>query len=1483
MSNTVRIRTTPNGSDKYLKVKLEQDFDFVEILSLKISQEDAYIKFCSDYGAIVGRVTINDGFGVENAKVSVFIPLDDIDKNNPLIKGLYPYEVITDKNSDGIRYNVLPTTSETDNPCYTPVGTFPAKREVLDNDTMLEVYCKYYKFTTTTNYAGDFMIFGVPLGSYQVHVDADISDIGIASQRPYDMISQGSPAKMFDSPTKFKGGKNLDKLVQIKTLNAGVDVQPFWGDTENCIIGITRLDFDLNTTIIPSAIFMGSIYGDQNKHSINKHCRPRRKLGLTCDQVTGPGSVDMIRKTLDNRVEDFSVEGGRVIDDDGTWAFQVPMNLDYMITAEDGSMILSEDPNRGIPTRTRVRFNIGMDETGGEGRLRTRARYLVPNNPQATGISDYTFGDDTDDKSFKDLYWNKIYTVSNYISRFQRNKLVSTRGFIGMKDVDACAGDKTPYPFNKVSTELNPIFFIICLIIKIIGFIVYLINKIINLINAIIDIINNILGAIVGFIQNIVNVINSIPGVSIGSGPSWTNIPYIPCITLKCPDDPASYYSPGCSAGSSGLSVTSPAANYYPGDGSHPDNFGELCGFDKCMAFEMAKSLNLFQFDFYNDWVNGTLFGFLLKYKKKKNKREVFCEYECSGSGTFTAIDGTDGNTNGTGDNSCQDNELLDTCYAALGAADDVNDQKEGRDAGTIRDGLIKKVDKEFFYAATTHDLSWNLFATDIICLGSVFECDWQGIPYIRNLLIPTSYKVPPDQEELNSANQVEVTGMVNLGGTNQCGNFFNIDCLGLHLNDKMVLNIRHICEMGVEIDTAIEDPSTGAFITGGDCVIGPDDIDDAGGKFFRDVFTKLNSSYTSANSFSMPSTGLDTNFNKNTALGYYNFASTSDNGTDYINFRGYPPNVDLSYAQTKHSYFFYFGMLPGKTALDKMNERFFTPCNPVAKNDIIIQATTTVATGSTGSITFTFLGGTGPFTYTITGIISATGLSYGPVTGTATGNPATATITGLEAGTYTISATDSLGTPVTSTVVVTGQPPLYGTVAKTKDSTTAISNNGEITILSAGGGIPTYTYKLYTAAGALISSGSLTAPKVLSGLAEDKLIGYKVEITDSSLTTITFTGITVGGPDALNITLNSVVNLTCYGSSNGSINTSVTGGLGVVTTTATGPGFSQTTTGSAILTGLDAGTYVITSVAASGETATTTVLVQEPPKLFIKPYVLTEVQKQCDPVTYYVPFYIDNTGVSLGALPAGAFNYEYSIDAGTWISATATYVNSTTPIVLSTSTPITVNLRIRFSRVQSGNTCTSNILTIPASAIKLPSVALNLINTTVIKKCTPGSANISVSIVKDSTRGPLTMEISKDNGATYTAAGSAAGSTFAYTVTGLPIGAANTSTIHLIKVKATDNKGCVKIISLGTGVRVPNTALFKNVSTVSNGVVAGVNTYKHTITYGGGITPYTSISITPTPSPAITTPSTPSTVSYIDTNSNNPLVTIMDSVTCTA
>ena len=146
---------------------------------------------------------VNNGLGIPNAKVSIFIPIDGDDTLDPEILGLYPFEIITDKDSDGIPYNLLPKNSRGKDDCYTTIGTFPSKREIQDNPNISDIYCKYYKYTTTTNESGDFMIFGVPVGSHYLHVDADISDIGIFSQKPYELINDGGNSTNFQSPTKY--------------------------------------------------------------------------------------------------------------------------------------------------------------------------------------------------------------------------------------------------------------------------------------------------------------------------------------------------------------------------------------------------------------------------------------------------------------------------------------------------------------------------------------------------------------------------------------------------------------------------------------------------------------------------------------------------------------------------------------------------------------------------------------------------------------------------------------------------------------------------------------------------------------------------------------------------------------------------------------------------------------------------------------------------------------------------------------------------------------------------------------------------------------------------------------------------------------------------------------------------------------------------------------------------------------------------------
>ena len=479
MSNNIRLRTTPGGVNQNINVSINQDFDFIEILSLKISQDEAYRRFSSDYGVVVGRVIVNNGVGVPNAKVSVFIPIDDEDKLDPEIFGLYPFEVVTDKDDEGLSYSLLPSSNKGKDECYSTIGRFDSKRQIQDNPESEMIYCKYYKFTTTTNDSGDYMIFGLPIGAHNLHVEADLSDIGFLSQKPYNLISEGSNEKLFKSPNQFKNINDTVAPTQLKKVSpVSVNVIPFWGDEEQFEIGITRLDVDLLVNIKPTAIFMGSVITDNEKNSLNKNCRPRKDLGQMSELTTGPGTIEMIRKTPLGAIERYDIEGGRVIDENGVWCYQIPMNLEYKVTSESGKLVSSNDPKIGIATSAEVRFRVGMDVSGTEGKERRRAKFLIPNNPESHSEADYTFDSTTKPESFKKLYWNKLYSVKNHITRVQPNREINNRNFIGIKRTDD-QRDNSPFPYNKVDSDGNALFFIILAILTTIVTIIWIINRVI--------------------------------------------------------------------------------------------------------------------------------------------------------------------------------------------------------------------------------------------------------------------------------------------------------------------------------------------------------------------------------------------------------------------------------------------------------------------------------------------------------------------------------------------------------------------------------------------------------------------------------------------------------------------------------------------------------------------------------------------------------------------------------------------------------------------------------------------------------------------------------------------------------------------------------------------------------------------------------------------------------------------------------------------
>lgn len=498
MPKSYRFRTEP-GIDKEVRIKIDQDFDFLEILSLKLRQEDLYNRFCADYGIVAGRVIANGGFGVPNVNVSVFVPLDNVDENDPIISTLYPYKSITTKNEDGYRYNLLPYVQEYEG--HTPTGTFPDRSDILTRKEVLHVYEKYYRYTVRTNESGDFMIVGVPLGQHKLVMDLDLSNIGQFSLRPSDLIRMGRGVESQFNGVLFKSSEDLDSLPQIVNSIQEVDVVPFWGQDDLCDVGITRSDFDLRELgieITPHAIFMGSIFSSNDEDYLKTNCKPKKNTGNFCDLTTGPGNIKALRQTIDVDengdpiIEEYKFENnGYVIDDEGTWLTEIPMNLDYVITNEFGENIISTDPSIGIPSKGKYRFKVSwMDEAGLDADI-MRAKYLIPNikehgwtTSDSSSVPDdevrnksYAFSlnwDDYYDKqsaidcedTFYQFNYNKVYTVASHIDRF---KWGYNRSYhLGIKEINdrACQSVNNKIPVNDGQRKFDFLYFVFRLLIS---------------------------------------------------------------------------------------------------------------------------------------------------------------------------------------------------------------------------------------------------------------------------------------------------------------------------------------------------------------------------------------------------------------------------------------------------------------------------------------------------------------------------------------------------------------------------------------------------------------------------------------------------------------------------------------------------------------------------------------------------------------------------------------------------------------------------------------------------------------------------------------------------------------------------------------------------------------------------------------------------------------------------------------------------------
>ena len=1024
MEKSYRIHTNIIN-DTVLNVNMQQDYDFLEVLSLKLRTTDAYRLHSSNYGVIIGRVLANDAFGIPNAKVSVFIERDE---NDPTyIESIYPFTEIMDTDKQGRRYNLLPDYSNDD--CYRIVGTFPNKRLVLDDNVNLEIYDKYWKFTTVTNSAGDYMIFGVPSGNQQIHVDIDLSDIGILSQTPRDFEHKGYNMTMFDSPNQFKESTNLDGLAQIFSQNKSVFVYPFWGDENlgNGIAAITRCDVQIQYKFEPTCVFMGAIMSDNEGNSIGHKCAPNVDNGMNYQLVAGEGTIEMIRKTTDGLIEEYSIQGNQLIDSNGVWCYQIPMNLDYIATDEYGNIVPTDNPNRGIPTRAQVRFRFSKTETSDEGISRHTAKYLVPMNPTLIDGTPktaengahieqmYSFGSSTPDDCFRDLYWNNVYSVKNYIPKVQVAHRAYAPNYTGLKGSNL-AEDQNPVPFNKLRIDLPVVYVVVCILFGIVRAIVQIVNVTINMINGIIYVLQKIrnLCLDVGLFEIcpfklIIPKISYIGCVSLGGGLSPNNVAYYPACDSRgmnaadCPDD-----MENCQKSA---------------------NSSELMDL---VQQKLAEDYKIVKLDFYQDWLNGSLYMPLWYWRKRKKKKFLFVTISsaknefCDCDKVYTRL------------------KSYVTCNIAytnnrLGVSDGVlaegenNWHRSSNRSGRvfITNGLIKGVENKdgltsYYYSpiqptGDAKDMpmaqrgefrAFRLFATDIILLGNLNEDNLYGLPQFFKTLPSTTANIPPiasveeAADDKGGGTRIEntlladaddtgvslVTGMdwIDGDGSPQYsdGLFMLLSCTYAHTKAKSCINVERLSELGMNLDMtySAQYPSSTGLRYGTfehDGFITKQELDDTDN---RAMFATMNhlgfipqpyqNKFNTGSSINFYSTQvLDENthyyvpkfkFLYPTDLdgrlkplldryrNGFKQVMSDDPNEDYINFRlgdvqskngiirgGQFYLANHSMPLYNNSFYFYFGIKKGNTAIDKFNKMFYAQCFQNSKKPFSLKITT--------------------------------------------------------------------------------------------------------------------------------------------------------------------------------------------------------------------------------------------------------------------------------------------------------------------------------------------------------------------------------------------------------------------------------------------------------------------------------------------------------------------------------------------------------------
>jgi len=232
---------------------------------------------------------------------------------------------------------------------------------------------------------------------------------------------------------------------------------------------------------------------------------------------------------------------------------------------------------------------------------------------------------------------------------------------------------------------------------------------------------------------------------------------------------------------------------------------------------------------------------------------------------------------------------------------------------------------------------------------------------------------------------------------------------------------------------------------------------------------------------------------------------------------------------------------------------------------------------GSNGNATVSVSGGTAPYTYS---------WNTTPV-------QTSAIATGIKAGSYIVTVTDSKGCSDTANITITQPTLLNASLASRTNVSCYGGNNGTATVAVTGGTSP-YTYSWNTGT----PQTTITATSLPAGT-------YIVTVTDTLGCTDTALAV-ITQPTQINASLSSSTNVSCFSTNTGAATVGVTGGTSPYTYSwNTSP--VQTT---ATATGLGAGNYIVTVTDTLGCADTALAVITQP--MLLNASVTASVNVNC-------------------------------------------------------------------------------------------------------------------------------------------------------------------------------------------------------------------------------------------------------------------------------